>query len=384
MVKKTISRKKPLKSLKSQKNQLITDQNELTKFIRGRKLLSNFIENSPKEMQFIKLPFHINLIRKRNSNNYTKYTKIYRKRMLKLIGHGNRFGPHYHKDINGKIHSMEYTDRITAKSLIFFRCQLKGCKAKGVLHSDSKEFEVIQDHALSFEMHTPNKKSSNKILIEKKFKEEKCLKDIQIIFCKYLVEDKKKIGKNSVEKKDFNYQNFKNEKNIEESNLTPGEIFKNYYDKKYLEGENKYSEYINKIISSNNERKRKIKEIFIATSLNNDYNFKEIDDIDFIVNCKGKSIGDRYHKNLNGEIYLYEFNQYIKEKNKIEIFCKYKKCTGRACYDIEEKKFKIIVPHLYDYKSHFDNLYKDNIKYSKVINIFKINEDVTDIQEIYI
>ena len=42
MAKKTISRKKPLKSLKSQKNQLITDQNELTKFIRGRKLLSNF------------------------------------------------------------------------------------------------------------------------------------------------------------------------------------------------------------------------------------------------------------------------------------------------------------------------------------------------------
>ena len=383
MAKKTLTRKKTLKPLKQPKKLILPDEDEFTKFIKGSKLLSNFIENSPKTMEFIKLPFHINLIRKRNSNNYTKYTKIYRRRMLKLIGHGNRFGPHYHKDENGKIHSMEYTDRITAKSLIYFRCQLKGCKAKGVLHSDTKEFEVIQEHALSFEMHTPNKKSSNKIFIERKFKEDKYLKDIQIIFCKYFGDDNKKFDQN-FDDTNFNCQNYKYDKNLEEHDLTPGEIFRNFYDNKYLEGENKYSEYINKLISSNNESKKRIKEIFISTSTNNDYEFKEIDDINFISNCRGKLIGDRFHKNINGEIFLYEFNRYIKEKKQIEIFCKYKKCTGRACYDIERKKFKIIVPHLYDYKAHFDNLYKDDIKYSQVIKIFMSNEDITDIQEIYI
>ena len=171
----------------------LLDKNDINECINGLKVLDNFIleANINKEMTFIKLPFHVNLIRKRNSG-YTKYTKIYRKRMLKLIGFGNRFGPHYHKDENGHIYSMEYTDRITSKSLIFFRCQLKGCRAKGVLNANTKKFIVNQKHALSYESHLPNKKSYIKMLIEKTFTEKSHIKDIQIIFCRYYADMKNK------------------------------------------------------------------------------------------------------------------------------------------------------------------------------------------------
>ena len=125
----------------------------------------------------------MNLIRKTIPANYTK---IYRKRMAQLIGFGNRFGPHYHKDEKGYIYSMEYINRINSKSLIYFRCQLKGCRAKGVLNYNNKKFFINQKHALSYENHLANKKSIIKKLIEKHLLKKVILKIFKLFFVDFM------------------------------------------------------------------------------------------------------------------------------------------------------------------------------------------------------
>lgn len=395
---------------------------DIKECINGIKLLDKFISESNKEMSFIKLPFHVNLIRKRNSG-YTKYTKIYRKRMLKLIGFGNRFGPHYHKDENGHIYSMEYTDRITSKSLIFFRCQLKGCRAKGVLNSITKKFIVSQKHALSYESHIPNKKSGIKLLIEKTFAEKSYIKDIQIIFCRYY-EDiinkqkfnsdlnlYKEINNNDINniKKTKNLLNqeyykdnisfseekdekIKNVKNIRSGNqikdilikreISRGEIFWNYYNNKFKLGENKYDEYINKIKLANMENERETKEYYLEVEINmNDFQNNRESQINLANN---KILGNRYHKDINKEIYLYAIDKFDNDNKDIIFLCKYEGCTGKSYYNFKTKKFTIVVPHLFSYQEHFNNLYQQIDNYKKVMKIFDTFPELTDVQFIYI
>jgi hypothetical protein len=290
----------------SSREENILEQNDINEYINGLKILNNFISETSinNEMTFIKLPFHMNLIRKTIPANYTK---IYRKRMAQLIGFGNRFGPHYHKDETGHIYSMEYTDRINSKSLIYFRCQLKGRRAKGVLNYNNKNFFINQKHALSYENHLTNKKSIIKKLIEKTFAEKSYIKDIQIIFCRFHEDMKKKQKLNLITNFNFDLNNnnnlkeinlekkliemnenkniisfrkgnySENENNNEENyelenhtnnnilfqrELTKGEIFWYYYDNKYKTGVNKYEEYINKIILANKENERETREFF--------------------------------------------------------------------------------------------------------------------------
>lgn len=387
----------------------ILDQNDINECINGLKILDNFISGANKEMTFIKLPFHVNLIRKRNTG-YTKYTKIYRKRMLKLIGFGNRFGPHYHKDEKGHIYSMEYTDRITSKSLIFFRCQLKGCRAKGVLNSNTKKFVVSQKHALPYISHIPNKKSYIKMLIEKTFGEKSYIKDIQIIFCRYIgdMKNKRKLNMNinndslnnnnnnndNIIKEIDNKDNQLNTSILEDKNepknnvvnnnvlvkreLTRGELFKNYYINKFKNGENTYEEYLNKIILAKRENERETKEYCYEVEINiNDYKDNK--------KClyyfeKNKIVGNRYHKNLSNEIYLYSFDEYDKENKQLIFLCKYEGCTGKSYYDLNTKKFSIAVPHLFCYELHYNNLYQQIDTYKKVQQIFNAVPEITDIQ----
>ena len=385
------------------------DQNiDINECINGIKILDEFISNANKEMAFEKLPFHVNLIRKRNTG-YTKYTKIYRKRMLKLIGFGNRFGPHYHKDENGNIYSMEYTDRITSKSLIFFRCQLKGCRAKGVLNANTKKFIVNQKHALPYESHIRNKKSNIKMKIEKTFSERKDIKDIQIIFCRYYEELKNKqkinINNNNIIKetninKNFEKENLNllegkkeynnkldNDKQINDDNfnyildkneMTRGELFWNYYEKKFNDGENEYDDFINKIILANRENERENKEYLYEVEIN--FNEFQNNKKTFFYLEENKILWNRYHKNLNNEIYLYSFDGYDKENNHIIFICKFKGCTGKGYYDVRRKRFISTVPHLFSYQSHYDNLYQQIDSYKKVVQIFEECQEFTDIQ----
>ena len=385
----------------------ILDQNNLNECINGLTTLDNFISGVNKEMAFIKLPFHVNLIRKRNTG-YTKYTKIYRKRMLKLIGFGNRFGPHYHKDEKGHIYSMEYTDRITSKSLVYFRCQLKGCRAKGVLNANTKKFIVNQKHALQYVSHIPNKKSHIKMLIEKTFAEKNYIKDIQIIFCTYLadIKNKKNIIMNNdnsnlnnnniiikeIENKNNNLLNIPlledkckidNNNNIHINNnikreLTRGELFQNFYNDKYKSGENLYEEYLNKIRMANRENERKTNEYFylVEINLNNYQNNKK----NLYFTDEKQILGNRYHKNLSNEIYLYSFDNYDKEEKHIIFICNYEGCTGQAFYDLKTKKFNIVVPHLFCYDLHYKNLYQQIDNYKKVRQFFDEAPQFTDIQ----
>ena len=395
--------------------------NDINEYINGNEILNRFISDSNKdEMTFIKLPFHVNLIRKRNTG-YTKYTKIYRKRMKKLIGFGNRFGPHYHKDENGHIYSMEYTDRITSKSLIFFRCQLKGCKAKGVLNSTTKKFIVNQKHALPYENHIPNKKSSIKILIEKTFAEKPNIKDIQIIFCIFNEEMKNKQKLSSLNNTNFNiildnnnFTNLKDKKikrlendnndmldqkeeekfkkesnkilvNINNTNnklvkreIDRSGIFLDFYNEKYNKGENIYDDYFYRVFYTNRENMRETKECFYEVEVNiNDYKYNK----KFLYNFEdNKYYGSRYHINLNKEIFIYAFEKYDEAKKQIIFLCKYEGCTGKAYYDQKTKKFIIAVPHLICYKNHFDNLYCKIDNYEKVTKIFNYLPEITDIQ----
>ena len=414
-------------------NEKELDEIDINEYLNGLEILDNFISDSNKEeMAFIKLPFHVNLIRKRNTG-YTKYTKIYRKRMLKLIGFGNRFGPHYHKDESGHIYSMEYTDRITSKSLIFFRCQLKGCRAKGVLNSITKKFIVNQKHALPYENHIPNKKSNIKTIIEKTFAEKKNIKDIQIIFCRFHIDAKNKqklnylnnnisnlnnnininINNSSSTFKDLNnidkieinnnlfnnisffekkeeekykienkntINNFKdnNNKILVKKELTRGEIFSNYYLNKFNSGENNYDDYVKKIICANRENEKETKEYFYEVEINKN---------DYINNTKlyyyyeeNKVFGNRYHRNLNNEVYLYSYDEYDIKNKKIIFLCKYEGCTGKAIYNLTTKKFRIEVPHLICYQLHFNNLYNKIDNYKKVMQIFEAYPEITDIQ----
>jgi len=396
------------------------ETNDINEYINGNEILNRFISDANKdEMTFIKLPFHLNLIRKRNTG-YTKYTKIYRKRMKKLIGFGNRFGPHYHKDENGHIYSMEYTDRITSKSLIFFRCQLKGCKAKGVLNSTTKKFIVNQKHALPYENHIPNKKSSIKMLIEKTFAEKPNIKDIQIIFCIFNEEMKNKQKLSSLNNTNFNIilnnNNFSNSrdkklKRIEKDNndmfeqneeekikkesnkilninnannklfkkeIDRSGIFKDFYKEKYNKGENIYDDYSYRLIYANRENMREAKECFCEVEVNiNDYKYNK----KFLYKFEdNKYYGNRYHINLNKEIFIYAFDKYDEAKKHIIFLCKYEGCTGKAYYDPNTKKFIIVVPHLICYKNHFDNLYCKIDNYSKVTQIFNYFPEITDIQ----
>lgn len=396
------------------------ETNDINEYINGNEILNRFISDANKdEMTFIKLPFHLNLIRKRNTG-YTKYTKIYRKRMKKLIGFGNRFGPHYHKDENGHIYSMEYTDRITSKSLIFFRCQLKGCKAKGVLNSTTKKFIVNQKHALPYENHIPNKKSSIKMLIEKTFAEKPNIKDIQIIFCIFNEEMKNKQKLSSLNNTNFNIilnnNNFSNSrdkklKRIEKDNndmfeqneeekikkesnkilninnannklikkeIDRSGIFKDFYKEKYNKGENIYDDYSYRLIYANRENMREAKECFCEVEVNiNDYKYNK----KFLYKFEdNKYYGNRYHINLNKEIFIYAFDKYDEAKKHIIFLCKYEGCTGKAYYDPNTKKFIIAVPHLICYKNHFDNLYCKIDNYSKVTQIFNYFPEITDIQ----
>ena len=394
------------------------EQYDINECLNGIQILDNFISESNEEMTFIKLPFHVNLIRKRNTG-YTKYTKEYRKRMLKLIGFGNRFGPHYHKDEEGHIYSMEYTDRITSKSLIFFRCQLKGCRAKGVFNSNTKKFIVSQKHALPYENHIPNKKSYIKMLIEKTFAEKSYIKDIQIIFCRYYGDMKNKskldlnnsnvninIFNNINNLKDINKENNvkteykknclllegkerkinKNEISINDNineilikkEINRGELFKNFYDNKYQLGENKYEEYINKIIFTNMENQRETKEFFYEVEINiNDFksNKKTVFNLE-----ENKILGNRYHKNIKNEIYVYSYEDYNKEDKNIIFLCKYEGCTGKAYYNLKTRKFSIVVPHLFSYQMHYDNLYQQIENYKKVAKIYDTIPDIIDIQ----
>ena len=397
----------------------LSDHFDINECIEGMKILDNFISDANKEMAFVKLPFHVNLIRKRNTG-YTKYTKIYRKRMLKLIGFGNRFGPHYHKDESGHIYSMEYTDRITSKSLIFFRCQLKGCRAKGVLNSITKKFIVSQKHAIPYESHIPNKKSGIKMLIEKTFADKNYIKDIQIIFCRYYEDIKnnqkikpdgnlyKEITNNEIsninikkeknsfnkeyrenielsedkdekfkEKEKFKNQNFINQ-NLNKNEITRGEIFWNYYNKKFNLGENMFDEYINKIKMANLENQKETKEYLYEVEINiNDF----LNDQKYKFNITdNKILGNRYHKNINKEIYLYSFDKYDNKDKDITFLCGYEGCTGKSYYNLKTKKFTIAVPHLFSYKIHFDNLYQQIDIYKKVTKIFETFPEITDVQ----
>ena len=402
------------------KEEIFLEQNiGIDECINGIKILDDFISDAYKEMAFEKLPFHVNLIRKGNTG-YTKYTKIYRKRMLKLIGFGNRFGPHYHKDENGHIYSMEYTDRITSKSLIFFRCQLKGCRAKGVLNANTKKFIVSQKHALPYENHIRNKKSTIKMKIEKTFAERKDIKDIQIIFCRYYDELKNKqkininntnsnlnnnnIKNNSIKEIIIN-QNLENENHfslegkkeinnqsentnkinnnnfkyiLDKNEMSRGEIFWNYYENKFRIGENEYEDLINKIIFAKRENERENKEYLYEVEINfNDFkNNKK----PFFYLEENKILWNRYHKNLNKEIYLYSFDSFDKEKNRIIFICKYKGCTGKGYYDVKTKRFITTVPHLFSYQSHYDNLYQQIDSYKKVAHIFEECPEFSDIQ----
>ena len=392
---------------------------DINECLNGMKILDSFISDANKEMTFVKLPFHVNLIRKRNTG-YTKYTKIYRKRMLKLIGFGNRFGPHYHKDENGHIYSMEYTDRITSKSLIFFRCQLKGCRAKGVLNSITKKFTVNQRHALSYESHIPNKKSGIKMLIEKTFAEKNYIKDIQIIFCRYYEDIKnkhlmksdsnayKEIYSNEINNMNFKKENIsfnqdyrnnnemprtkdqifnKNEKyknnlyineQLIKKEISRGEIFWNYYNNKFNSGENKFGEYINKIKMANLENEKETKEYLYEVEINiNDFLTEQKSKFNLTNN---KALGNRYHKNINKEIYLYSFDKYDNEDKDIIFLCGYEGCTGKSYYNLKIKKFTIAVPHLFSYQIHFEKLYQQIDIYKKVTKIFETFPEITDVQ----
>jgi hypothetical protein len=381
----------------------ILDQNDINECINGIKVLDNFIAGVDKEMKVIRLPFHVNLIRKRNTG-YTKYTKIYRKRMLKLIGFGNRFGPHYHKDEKGHIYSMEYTDRITSKSLVFFRCQLKGCRAKGVLNANTKKFIVNQNHALQYVSHIPNKKSNIKILIEKAFAEKSYLKDIQIIFCTYLADTKIKkninmISDNSNVNNNYNIKESENndyslnipllgDKNIADNSinvinnnikkeLSRGELFQNYYNDKFKSGENKYEEYLNKIILANRDNERKTNQCLYTVEINLNNNNKNKNNLYYLK--ENQIFGNRYHKNLSNEIYLYSFDNYDKEEKHILFICGYEGCTGQAFYDLETKQFNITVPHLLCYELHYKSFQQID-SYKKVKKIFDEAPEYTDIQ----
>ncbi len=420
-VKESIGQRPSLINENYMLNDKSLETNDVNEYINGIEILDRFISDANKdEMVFIKLPFHLNLIRKRNTG-YTKYTKIYRKRMKKLIGFGNRFGPHYHKDENGHIYSMEYTDRITSKSLIFFRCQLKGCKAKGVLNSTTKKFIVNQKHALPYESHIPNKKSSIKVLIEKTFAERPSIKDIQIIFCIFHGEIKNKQKISSLNNTNFNIllnnnnfsnlkdkkikkiendnndmfdqneeEKFKKESNNISSNINNinyhlikkerdrSGIYLDFYNDKYNKGENIYDDYFYRLLYTNRENIRETKECFWEVEVNiNDYKYNKKVLYNFEDN---KYYGNRYHINLNKEIFIYAFEKYDEIKKHIIFLCKYEGCTGKAYYDQKTKKFIIAVPHLICYKNHFDNLYCKIDNYEKVTKIFNYLPEITDVQ----
>ena len=142
--------------------------------------------------------------------------------------------------------------------------------------------------------------------------------------------------------------------------------------------ENKYDEYINKIIFANMENERETKEYFYEVEINiNDFqnNRKLVYNIQ-----DNKIFGNRYHKNINNEIYLYSYDEYDKEDKNIVFLCKYEGCTGKACYNLSTKKFRIVVPHLFSYQIHYDNLYQQIDNYKKVAQIYDALPGITDIQ----
>jgi hypothetical protein len=258
---------------------------------------------------------------------------------------------------------MEYTDRITSKSLVFFRCQLKGCRAKGVLNANTKKFIVNQNHALQYVSHIPNKKSNIKILIEKAFAEKSYLKDIQIIFCTYLADTKNKKNINMIS----DNSNVNNNYNIKESENND----------KFKSGENKYEEYLNKIILANRDNERKTNQCLYTVEINLNNNNKNKNNLYYLK--ENQIFGNRYHKNLSNEIYLYSFDNYDKEEKHILFICGYEGCTGQAFYDLETKQFNITVPHLLCYELHYKSFQQID-SYKKVKKIFDEAPEYTDIQ----
>ena len=261
------------------------------------------------------------------------------------------------------------------------------------------------------------------MLIEKTFAEKSYIKDIQIIFCRYY-EDiinkqkfnsdlnlYKEINNNDINniKKTKNLLNqeyykdnisfseekdekIKNVKNIRSGNqikdilikreISRGEIFWNYYNNKFKLGENKYDEYINKIKLANMENERETKEYYLEVEINmNDFQNNRESQINLANN---KILGNRYHKDISKEIYLYAIDKFDNDNKDIIFLCKYEGCTGKSYYNFKTKKFTIVVPHLFSYQEHFNNLYQQIDNYKKVMKIFDTFPELTDVQFIYI
>ena len=155
-------------------------------------------------------------------------------------------------------------------------------------------------------------------------------------------------------------------------------MFRNYYDNEYKSGENKYEEYINKIILANMENERETYEYFYEVEMKIN-GFKNINNYLFYLE-ENKIFGNRFHKNLNKEIYLYSLNKYNKEENQIIFIWDYSGSTAKAYYNLNNKKFILVVPDLFCYQLLYDNLFHKLESYNKAIQIFDAFPECTDIQ----
>ena len=173
-------------------------------------------------------------------------------------------------------------------------------------------------------------------------------------------------------------ENNTNNNKLVKRELTKGEIFWYHYDNKYKTGENKYAEYINKIILANRENERETNEYFyeVEMKINNFKNNKNL----FFNFEENKFFGNRFHKNLDNEIYLYSFDEYNKEDKQILFLCEYSGCTAKAYYNLNNKKFTLVVPHLFSYQLHCENLFHKLDSYNKAVQIFEAFPQFTDIQ----